>query len=293
MSKPKPPQFLSDLYADLRDRHLLLPALVLLVAVVVVPVALSQPAETTTPPAPAGGDESSAIVPAVLADQPAGVRAYAKRLADRKSTNPFKQHFTSVPKGDQLQGASVPKGDQLQGASAVGTPAASDTSGAATGTVATSEPTSTTSQPSTRAPVDQPSTTPGGHRDGRHHVETHLFVHRVDVAFGTGGDMKRFNGVKILTGLPSGEPIVTFLGTNDQGKKALFAVSPDVDSVDTEGRCTPSPTTCTYLVMAAGETTKLHYVPDDTTYRLRLLHVRTVELNGHHHDFQLKQQETG
>ena len=283
MSKTKPPQILSDLYADLRDRHLLVPALVLLVAVIAVPIALTHSAATVpaAPPA-APGHDVSAIAPAVLADQRMGVRAYNERLSNRSSKNPFVQHFTSVPKGAQLQGAS-----------GVTTPAASDTGGATTATTDTGQNSSTTSQPSATAPTEQPGVTPSAPGHGRHHTESHLFVHRIDVAFGTFGDMERIDNVKILTGLPSGSQLlVTFLGTNDQGKKALFSVSPDVDTVDTEGRCTPGPTNCTYVVMAAGQTTKLHYVPDDTTYRLRLVHVRTVELKGHH-DFQLKQQQPG
>jgi hypothetical protein len=285
MSKAKPPQFLADLYADLRDRHLLLPVLVLVVAVVAVPMALAHSAATPSAATPAAtGDEASAIAPAVLADQRSGVRAYQKRLADRRGTNPFTQHFTSVPKSAQLQGAS----------DAGAAPAAADATAGTTSTTATptgSSPSAVT-QSSTTTPPEPPTTTPSGGGHGGSHTQTRLFVHRIDVMFGTADDMKRIDGVKILTGLPAQSPVVTFLGTNDQGKKALFSVSPDVDSVDVEGRCTPGPTNCRYLVMAAGQTTKLHYAPNDTTYRLRLVRVRTVELSGHH-DFQLKSKQSG
>ena len=42
MPKLKAPKFLADIYADLRDRHLLPLVAVLAVAIVVVPIALSE-----------------------------------------------------------------------------------------------------------------------------------------------------------------------------------------------------------------------------------------------------------
>jgi hypothetical protein len=282
MKKLKPPEFLSDLYADLRDRHLLVPALVLLVALVVVPTALSRSAETATPPAPGAAvdDDSTAVVPAVLADERSGVREYDKRLDGRKSKNPFQQHFTSVPKGDQLQGVSgvdAPSTSASAGGVSTAAGAAADT------------PSATSTESSSAAPPSPPTTTPTdpGH-DGTH-PDTHVFVHRIDVSVGTWGSMERVDNVKVLALLPSkSKPLLTFLGTNDGAKKALFSVSSDVDSVDTDGHCVPGQTNCRYLVLADGQRAKLHYALDDTTYRLRLLHVRTVELKGGH-NFQLKQ----
>ena len=96
MSRIKPPEFLSDVYRDLRDRHLLLPRLALLIALIAVPILLkgSDPPPHRAPGG-AGADrgKSSSLTAAVLADDAVSVRNYRKRLEELKSKNPFKPQF--------------------------------------------------------------------------------------------------------------------------------------------------------------------------------------------------------
>ena len=111
------PQLLTDLYRDLRDRRLLLPAAVLAVALIAVPVALSSSAATapTTPPtAPDAGASlrQTATEPAVLTRE-LGVTEYRKRLQALQSKNPFRQQFTLPEVTSKVEGSSVtePVGD--------------------------------------------------------------------------------------------------------------------------------------------------------------------------------------
>ncbi len=103
MKNVRLPGFLTDLYRDLRDRHLLLPAVALIVALVAVPMVLAK--DEAPPPLgpPPPTDETAATVPAVLAGTEVSVRDYTKRLEQLKSKNPFDQQFPVSP--DTLDGS--------------------------------------------------------------------------------------------------------------------------------------------------------------------------------------------
>ncbi len=94
-SKPgvKPPKFVADLYADLRDRRLLPLVALLLVAIVATPILLAGGSEeeaippTVAPPATASAAQASfAVVPA----EPNKLRDYHERLGHRTARNPFR-----------------------------------------------------------------------------------------------------------------------------------------------------------------------------------------------------------
>ncbi len=93
-SKVKPPAFLEDLYKDMRDRRLIIPAVALLVAIVALPALLSQSADSTVTPRTAVEDPAVvAVEPAVLAVQEAGVRDFRERLDSLQRKNPFGGRF--------------------------------------------------------------------------------------------------------------------------------------------------------------------------------------------------------
>ena len=86
----KAPAFLNDLYYDLRDRRLLLPLALVLVAIAAVPFLLgSKPKPVPAPPgggiAAAVGDGGSGSKLTVVEAQP-GLRDYHKRLKHRTPT---------------------------------------------------------------------------------------------------------------------------------------------------------------------------------------------------------------
>jgi hypothetical protein len=90
----RPPKFVADLYADLRDRHLLPLVALLIVAMIAAPILLSsggqEEEQATITPAKAAGSEAADAGFTVVPAEP-GLRDYRRRLAHRKALNPFRQ----------------------------------------------------------------------------------------------------------------------------------------------------------------------------------------------------------
>jgi hypothetical protein len=260
----KMPKLLGDLYRDLRDRHLLLPAIALAVGLIAVPLLLSKGPAPAAPPPPASAEGTAATVPAVLADSEVSVRDYRRRLDELTSKNPFEQQFEPRPDDTAAGGGISPGGTS---------PTAAD------GT-----PGLTTSLPSSSSPATSGTTggttdnTSGDSSQNDADVVNQLVVRRVDVMVGVQGDLKQRNGVRPMTVLPSeATPVLAFLGTDDAGKRAAFVVSSDVTSVGGDGACVPSPG-CLFITLEKGESATLDYGPDGQTYELELERIRDVKL---------------
>ncbi|HTT94454.1 MAG TPA: hypothetical protein VMF55_07260 [Solirubrobacterales bacterium] len=110
------PKFLTDLYADLRDRHLLPLVALLIVAIVAAPILLSGGGEQEEPAAitPAGveGEAKDAGLTVVPAED--GLRDYKRRLGHRVALNPFRQPPEPEAKGSPGEGS--PEGGSESGA---------------------------------------------------------------------------------------------------------------------------------------------------------------------------------
>jgi hypothetical protein len=267
MKSVRSPQLLTDLYRDLRDRRLLVPALALAAALIAVPIALSSSA-TPSPTAPAsvpagsGPGKETAAEPAVLTRQ-LGVTAYRRRLERLNSKNPFQQQFTLPEVTSKVQQSSLIE------------PSAVTTSGGgSTSTSSTAEPTST--------PSTSPETTPSTSRssessDDARKPTTELILRRIDVKVGPEGDLVEKTGVKQFKMLPgSTTPVVIFIGTSERGGRAFFLVSSDVIAVSGDGACLATTPTCQLLTLKAGEAASFDYAPDTLTYKLKLLAIRDV-----------------
>ena len=271
------PAFLNNLYRDMRDRRLLLPALALIIAVIAVPAALSSSSATTAPPpAPAatGLAHEAATSPAVLTEQ-LGVTDYRKRLAQIKSKNPFRKHFTSVPKSAKLgivqTGGTSSTTTTITGAgSSSATPSVTSTVPATGGSTIPAGST-TPSAPSSEPPNETPKPT------------TEVIQRRIDVKVGPQGDLQKRTGVKQLKMLPSSStPVIAFLGTNEGGNRAFFLVSTDVTAVSGDGACLTTTPNCQFLTMKEGQVESFDYAPDTLTYKLKLLAIRDVVVSKTH-----------
>jgi hypothetical protein len=274
--KPAAPQFVTDLYRDLRDRRLLLPAAMLLVALIAVPIALSSsstPVSAPIAPEPGAGEGQTAAEPAVVT-QELGVTNYRKRLEHLKAKNPFHQQF-QVPKvTSKVEQSSLTPSSSLTstGAGTGGGGSTSEpSSSAVTGTASASstsaggstEPAGSSSQPSLKPPKPV------------------WFSYRIAVKVGPVGELEERSSVKRLTMLPSSsKAVVTFVGVTEDGKRALFLVSPDVDSVSGDGRCVPTRSSCEYVMLKAGEDAKFDFAPDGKTYKLKLVEIRLSTISG-------------
>jgi hypothetical protein len=267
MKSVRTPQLLTDLYRDLRDRRLLVPALALAAALIAVPMALSSsatppPTPPTTAPAASERGKETAAEPAVLTRQ-LGVTAYRRRLERVNSKNPFQQQFTLPEVTSKLQQSSLTEPSGV-----------TTSAGGSTSTSSAAQTTSTSSTSPEPATPTSPSSEPS---DDAQKPTTEVILRRIDVKVGPEGDLVKKTGVKQLKMLPSSTtPVVIFLGTNESGGRAFFLVSSDVTTVSGDGACLATTPTCQLLTLKAGEAASFNYAPDTLTYKLRLLAIRDV-----------------
>jgi hypothetical protein len=278
MNRVKAPKILSDIVSDLRDRHLLLPAIALVVALVAIPVLLSSESEPVPPPPAAGlaasGDAATQLESAVISDT-SGVRNYRKRLKLARSQNPFKQQFATPTKAsvsiqDSTTDAPSGGGGSSVDAGEVSADSASATESSVTEATTTDETTlneQTTNE--TNTTIDEQQVKP----------QTRFYAGRVDVAIGKLGDVKEIDDVRYLDFLPSDrEPVVSFISLDGAGKSAVFALSRDIVSTSGDGTCTPKEVDgCEMLTLKVGDERLLKYA-DGTTFRLKLLETRLVRV---------------
>jgi hypothetical protein len=267
--KIEPPKLLGDLISDMRDRRLLLPALLLVVALVAVPVGLST--SPSAPPAPAAAAAGasggiSAAEPAVLTEQ-VGIRSYRKRLAQLKQKNPFQRHF-ALPKLQKTNpGVLAPPTASSSSPAPAPAPTAPAPAGTDTSTASTTEPVTTTTTHTVT--VQQP----------RKPRQVRLYSWVADVKVGPQGSLERHDGVKNLEYLPEAHtPMLIFAGAKLNGEQASFLVSDDVSSVD-GGVCRPGRAKCQVLRMKPGDEASLDYAPDGKTYILKLIGIRQVRVS--------------
>ena len=272
------PQVVTDVVRDLRDRRLLIPAIALAVGLVAVPLLLSRSQESPPPPAAPPADvalKGAATEPAVLTEE-VSVRDYKERLDQLKSKNPFQQHFSGIDGGKDA-GLGGIEGVPVTEPSAGGGTASTGLSTGAAGAVA-----SVSTTPSSTGPLTSPgslgsntSDNPGG--PSKPETVTRYVSHELDISVGPVGSLEQHNDVVQLKLLPSNsKPVLVFLGTSDDGKRAIFLVSDDVAATAGDGKCLPSPSNCTYLVMREGDEQTFDYTPDLTTYKLKVRELRTV-----------------
>jgi hypothetical protein len=286
-------KFLSDLYRDLRERHLLPVVILLVVAIAAVPIVLRSEPESSSPPPPADvvDDEATAAMPAVLVDDP-GVRNYQERLEALESKNPFEAKF-SLPSA----GASAVEDVSVDSAGGSGedTSVPADTSFSAGGSTSTgstdlasgstsvgsSAPADTSSPPAAEpsSPVDDSS------GDGEEPPEQEWFAyeHWIDVVVGRAGEAEPQEDVKPLSLLPGkSSPVLIYFGANVQADTAVFSVSSDVVSSSGDGTCLPSAKVCEFLQLGIGEQRTLEYAPDGPgggrfVIRLKDIHREVVD----------------
>ncbi len=291
----KTPDFLVDLLYDLRDRRLLAPIALAVVAIAAVPFLLSGGSET--PPAgpamgiatPSAAPEASEKASLTVVEAKPGLRDYHKRLAARKPTDPFKQRYTANTAGAELnQTESFPSSSTSTtttvGGSSSGTPVSSET--------ATSPPTSAPSGPPTSTPPSTPS--PGGGGAGKSHLTFYTWGIDVRIAKSGGSDAAPDQSQepdikhKVLpqTALPGPKaPVVTYMGLSRKAAqkhaaRALLLVSDDVKSVSSKARCVSRGEVCQLLEVEPGVPATFVYGDNEARYTIKLLKIELV-VTGH------------
>jgi hypothetical protein len=274
------PRFLDNLYRDMRDRRLLLPALALLVALIAVPVLLKSGSSTPPPPSASvatGGGEVSATEPAVLAEN-AGITDYRKRLDWLQSKNPFRSRAPAPVADGDGQGSSSGTSTSTSTTTALGTSTGTDTGAASSSSLSGTSPSTGSSSPP--ASSGGSSTTTGDRSPPRRQ----WFSYRVSVAVGPAGNLTEREGVKRLEFLPGDDrPLVAFIGVTEDAKQAIFVVSDDVSSVRGDGKCLPRRGSCHFLQLKPGDKASMRYEPEgNRTYNLKLKKIELVPVSKPH-----------
>ena len=273
--KLKAPDFLVDLYWDLRDRHLLPLVALAIVAIVAAPFLLGgdSPPEEATPTTGASiGSEPVSSAKLTVVEAKPGLRDYRKRLRAQQPVDPFEQRYTApVLDGTELGGGG-------EGSSAGET---------STSVTKTSTSTSKTTTKTTNAEGETTVTTttddaPGGASP----EEIVLFSFAIDVKVmriatkADGGKEKtpiHHQRVLAPAALPSEkQQVVTYMGISPKSQKPLLLISDDVTAIYGEGECLSGSDTCQLLEVELGLPVTFVYGPGDVRYKITILDVEPV-----------------
>lgn len=268
LSEIRVPGFLQDIYFDLKDRHLLPVAAILIAAIVAVPIALSQSSDPESSASSEAGTAAASVaneksVQLVAKSNP-GLRDYRRRLDRLRAKDPFVQRYSgeqTSESGTEESGGTESSSGSLPASSESSTPSAP-----------------ISPSPETQAP-DEPSPD-----------QLAYYSYAIDVQVSSGGSQGdegdqpavRRN-LPELTMLPSRKaPALVYMGSTKDGKKALMLVSSDVKAIFGDAKCVLGSETCELLAMEPGLPETVVYGGAEKTYKieLRKIHlVKTEQLN--------------
>jgi hypothetical protein len=262
----KPPAFLADLYYDLRDRRLLLPIALVLVAIVAVPFLMGSDPE----PLPAVSEGASPDVTTARAstltvvEATPGLRDYRKRLSGRSATDPFEQQYTE----------SASAGGSEAGSAAASSSEGSSSSGSVSIEVDESESDEVVeSVPNPGSGGDDSGGTDPGD-DGQR-----FYAYRPNVRFGVAGsgDLTVHEHVPLGKLLPQKDAILVFIGASENGNQVAFNLTREVTIVRGPGQCVGGKEDCSLLILRAGQAVDL-VTEAGQTFRLHVVQIDFVEV---------------
>jgi hypothetical protein len=261
LSELKVPAFAADIYYDLKERHLLPLAAILVVALFAVPIALGSSGSEAEPQGEGAAEAAEAAVRnsairqagQLVATSAPGLRDYRRRLRHLESRDPFKQQYRDTEPTESNRVEGTPEG---------GSPA---------------PPAEV--EPAPPSSSDQPTVT--------HHVTYYSYAIDVRVTTGTSQESASPSpppkvtvrrNLPELTTLPSRKiPAIIYMGSTRNGKKALMLVSSDVDAIFGDGRCVLGSQTCELLAMETGVPETFVYGGAGRTFKVELLKIGLVE----------------
>ncbi len=260
MPQLKVPDFLLDVYYDLKERHLLPLVAILLVALVALPVVLSSGSDSSEGEEGAAIATPSTIAPAsklVVVKAAPGLRDYRHRLAGT-AKDPFKQQYADSEGEGTGEGAS---------------------GGAESTTVEPGEPSEGTSGGT--AEPGSPGEGGGEPPEGGH-VNYYSFAIDVRVTPVSSKENKPESSVRHnlpeLTMLPSRDvPALTFMSVTKDEKRALMLVSDKVTGLFGDGICVVGAETCQLLALEPGVPETVVYGADARTYRIEITKLRLLK----------------
>ena len=283
MPELKVPDFLSDLYWDLRDRRLLPLVALAIVAIVAVPFLLGGGSKEEPPvasPATASTVESANASSLTVVEAQPGLRDYRKRLRGRSETDPFKQRYT----------APTLKGTKLGGGEGGGDGGGESSTSTSSTTTSTSTSTSTDKVTKTKVTkTENGKTTVTTETDGEEAAEPQLTLY----AFAIDAKITRTSGTD-EAGKQTSEPVVrhrvippaalpsekeqvaTYMGLNPKTRLPLFLVADEVSSVFGEGKCLAGTQSCQLIEIEPGFPETFVFGPEATRFKIEILKVEPV-----------------
>lgn len=275
----KVPDFLVDLYWDLRDRRLLPLVALAIVAIVAVPFLLGgSEKEEEGASAVAGASSVPSPEPAgaklTVVEAKPGLRDYRKRLREHP-TDPFVQRYTSP----QLAGTKLGGGGE---GSTSPTSTVTKTSSSSTTKVTKTEKSDGTTTTEVVSETGS-GASPGGAGSG----EMTLFSFAVDLKIvrtetkpdgsKESSDPEIRRRVLPPAPLPSEkEQAVTYMGISPKTQQPLFLISDAVSSLFGEAHCLSGAETCQLIEVAPGLPMTYVYGPSSTRFKITVLKVEPV-----------------
>ena len=272
----KPPAFLADLYYDLRDRRLLLPIALVVVAIAAVPILLGSSDPVEPPPVSLEGEGEGATASASLAvvEAKPGLRDYRKRLGNRTATDPFKQRYTSLPPSARLE-------ETGPGPAASSSESSTDVTVEAEGG---GEPVETEPSDGGAGGDGEPGgggggggTSPGS-RSGDD--PDRFYAYRPTIRFGPAGsgELKVYEDLPLGKLLPSEKPVMVFMGVSESGNRVAFNLSREVTWVRGPGQCIGGKEECSLLFLRAGQAVDVMTTTPGRTFRLHVVKIEFIEV---------------
>ena len=265
MPELKVPDFLLDVFYDLRERHLLPLVGLLIVALVAVPFVLgggSSESEAESESAiatPSAAPPSSSLV---VAKSAPGLRDYRRRLEHEHATNPFIQKYSGEAGESKGTGAKTSTGSEE----------------ASTVTIESSE--TSTETGGGGAPTEEGGEEPPA--DGRlKYYSWAIDVRVTPVSTGKGKDKPQAtvrHDLPDMTMLPSRDvPALTFIGVTKDEKRAVMLVSDKVTGLFGDGICVVGTEACQLIALEPELPETVVYGADNRTYRIELLKLRLLK----------------
>ena len=258
---------LTDLLNDLREKRLWPLAVLLLVAIIAVPVLLSN---------------SSKPVPAAATRTPAVSALPGLPVVSAQST-PSSSHLTG-PSRDPFSGSGSSTTSTASTTSTTGTTTSSTTSSSKSGTASggTSAPSTGTSAPSTTTapksivPAGTPAPKPApGTLEPSQSYEVALAITNAS------GGLNTIDPLKRLSVLPNDQqPLLVEMGVLKGGRRVMFAVQPGT-VVNGPGVCTPGPIDCEVMSLALDQTESLSQQTPTGVNQVALFAVTNISAADH------------
>jgi hypothetical protein len=260
--------FLSDLWADLREKRLWPVAALLLAGLIAVPLVLAKPAEEPRREAPVADSNEAKPSAQVLAAKDNSGEGSALDKFDPK--DPFLPPAAILDEGEATSGEGSRSEAGADGGSGSSTTGGSTGSGSDSGAGGSGD---------TGGSGGGGGGGGGGTSPLGPDTTTQLFTYVVDVTFARNNRRREVNGMRRLEMLPSqSSPLLIFLGADAKAANAVWLVDSTLTARG-EGTCKPSPTECAFLYLGAGSE---HQFTDEDgdTYILRVDQIRRVPVRS-------------